>query len=313
MQNITFLFNFFDFRSGIIYILIFGCLQFLVAQNKQLEIKISNDKFVLQDKYYTNGIHLTYRQNLLNDFLLKKKQNEKLQLNISFGNETFTPSNLNSFNVNDLDRPYAGWLFAKIELAKIKPKSALFLAVEPGITGEESLAGKLQIAFHDLLNIDSKPTWVDEIAYKWLFNFKVSQVNDFQLNAWSNFQNEVNLSIGSKDTFLKNNVYVFLGKINTFQNSSRIAAIAPSNSKEFFGFLGGGYKYVLLNTLIQGSPFNSNDPFTTIAENHVFNLKIGGVLRTKRNFFRLEYNYNSKETPLSKSHAFGAFTFGFVL
>ena len=307
------MFNFFDFKDRIIYILIFCCLQFLVAQNKQLEIKISNDKFVLQDKYYTNGIHLTYRQNLLNNFLLKKKQNEKLQLNISFGNETYTPSNLDSFNVNDLDRPYAGWLFGKIELAKIKHKSALFLAVESGITGEESLAGKLQIAFHDLLNIDSKPTWVDEIAYKWLFNFKVSQVNDFQLNAWSNFQNEVTLSIGSKDTFLENNVYVFFGKINTFQNSSRIAAIASNSSKEFFGFLGGGYKYVLLNTLIQGSPFKSNDPFTTIAEKHVFNLKFGGVLRTKRNFFKLEYNYNTKETPLSKSHAFGVFTFGFVL
>lgn len=285
--------------------------QVVQSQNQQIDLEISNDKFVFQDKYYTSGLHILYRKALQNSFIFQKQENQNLQLNITVGNETYTPSNLSSFDVNDFDRPYAGWLFLGVELAKIKSKSGLFLAVESGITGKESLAGKLQNAFHDLFDIE-KPTWQDEIAYKWLFNFKVKQVYDFPIGEKASIQNHTSLSIGSKDMYFKNAIFLFFGKFNGLQNSYRLYAFNSESKKEFFGFIGGGYKFVELNTLIQGSPFNDNDAFTSIAENHVFSLQAGGVLRTKRNIFKLEYNYNSKETPLSRSHVFGAFTFGFI-
>ena len=193
-----------------------------------------------------------------------------------------------SFNTNDFDRPYAGWLFGKFELSKIKTNSAVSLIIESGVTGKESLAGKLQIAFHDLLNIEV-PTWANEISYKWLFNFKILKTFDFKLNETSRIQNRIQASLGSKDTYLENNTYIFLGKFNKFQNSYRAGAIASNSKKEFYGFLAGGYRYVVLNTLVQGSPFNDNDSFTSIAEKYVFNLKAGSVLRTKRNIFKLEY------------------------
>ncbi|WP_413974230.1 lipid A-modifier LpxR family protein [Hyunsoonleella sp. 2307UL5-6] len=285
--------------------------QVLESQNQQLDIKISNDKFVFQDKYYTSGLHISYRKYLKNKFLFKQQKSQRLQLNILVGNETYTPSNLSSFNTNDFDRPYAGWLFVGVELAKIKFKSALFLSVESGITGEESLAGKLQNAFHELLNIE-KPTWQDEIAYKWLFNFKIKQVYDIPLGNSTSIQNHSSVSVGSKDIYLKNSLFLFFGKFNTLQNSSRLNALSSVSKKEFFGFIGGSYKYVALNTLIQGSPFNDSDAFTSIAEKNIYSLQAGSVLRTRRNIFKLEYIYNSKETPLSTSHIFGAFTFGFV-
>ncbi len=305
MQHLHFL------KNSVVFILFLWSISSVDAQNQQLELKISNDKFVFQDKYYTSGLHISYRKNLEHDFLLKKRENQELQLNVLLGNETYTPSNLSSFDTNDFDRPYAGWLFISAELAKIKSKSALFLALESGITGKESLAGKLQNAFHELFNIE-KPTWQAEIAYKWLFNFKIKQVYDFPLSESASIQNQTSLSIGSKDMYLKNDVFLFFGKFNRLQNSYRLYAVDSESKKEFFGFIGGGYKYVELNTLIQGSPFNDDDPFTSIAERHVFNLQAGSVLRTKRHIFKLEYIYNSKETPLSRSHVFGAFTFGFI-
>lgn len=292
-------------------LLLYG-FQFLESQNKQLEIRISNDKLVLQDKYYTNGLHIEYRKEAKSTIVFKKKDNEKLQTNIVFGNETYTPSNLFSFNVNDFDRPYAGWMFGSVELAKIKLNSALFIAVESGITGEPSLAGKLQNAFHDVLRI-KKPTWQDEIPFKWLFNVRVRQVYDFQLTKNLNFQNHSNFSFGTKDTYFQNNIMLFFGKFNNFQNSYRTQILDTTFTNEFFGFIGGGYKYVLLNTLIQGSPFTNSDPFTSIAETHVFNLKTGSALRTKKYVVKIEFNYNSKETPLSKSHIYGMLVFGFSL
>lgn len=284
---------------------------FIESQNQQIDLTISNDKFVFIDRYYTSGLHLSYRKGLKQNFIFTKQEDNKLQLNITVGNETYTPTNLNSFDNRDFDRPYAGWLFGKLELGRIKKKSALFFAVESGVTGEESLAGKLQIRLHEFLNIGSRPTWADEIAYKWLFNFKASKIYDFQLNNKNSIQNQIEASLGSKDTYIMNNLVYFFGKFNDLQNSSRLNLVDNSQNKEFYGFISAGYKYVLLNTLIQGSPFNDHDPFTSISTQSVFKLSAGAVLKTKKNIIKLGYYFNTKETPLSTSHTYGALTFGF--
>lgn len=293
------------------------CLIVLVAhlamsQNQQIELAIANDKFVFTDRYYTSGIHLAYRRILNARLPFLMGENDKLQLNITLANETYSPENLTSFNNEDFDRPYAGWFSGKVELGIIKQKSALFVAVESGITGKESLAGKLQIRFHELLNIGSRPTWADEISFKWLVNLQAIQVNDLKLNDWSSIQNRISASVGSKDTFFANDVYCFFGKFTKFQNSSRLQVLDVNQAKEFFGFVSGGYRYVALNTLIQGSSFNNNDVFTSIALKHVFKLSAGAVLRRKKSMVRLGYYYNTAETPRSKNHVYGAVTYGFV-
>lgn len=284
---------------------------FIESQNQQIDLTISNDKFVFIDRYYTSGLHLSYRKGLKQNFIFTKQEDNKLQLNITVGNETYTPTNLNSFDNRNFDRPYAGWLFGKLELGRIKEKSALFFAVESGVTGEESLAGKLQISLHEFFNIDSMPTWADEIAYKWLFNFKASKIYDFQLNNKNSIQNQIRASIGSKDTYIMNDFVYFFGKFNDLQNSSRLNLVDNSQNKEFYGFVSAGYKYVLLNTLIQGSAFSNDDPFTSIATKSIFKLSAGAVLKTKKNIIKLGYYFNTKETPMSTSHAYGALTFGF--
>lgn len=282
-----------------------------LSAQKQLDFKISNDKFVLQDKYYTSGFHITYRKNIENDFIFKQKDDQKLQVNILLGNETYTPSNLFSFNTADFDRPYAGWFFTSIELAKLNAKTGLFLKFETGVTGRVSLAGNIQTAFHKLLNIEV-PTWHKEIENKVLFNLKLNHANNFLISKNLSLLNNFGISIGTKDTFVQNNVSLFFGNFNKLQNSYRLEAVPSFAKNEFYAFVRGGYRYVLLNTLIQGSAFNRNDPFTSIAKNQVFKLASGGVLRTNKNVFKLEFNYNSRETPTSKSHIFGTFTFGFI-
>ncbi len=300
------------------YLLVKGVILFLVlfsnvaaSQNQQLELIISNDKFVFIDRYYTSGLHFTYRRALEENLMFFKKEENKLQLNITVGNETYTPKNLTSFNNRDFDRPYAGWLFGKLELGRIKQKSALFVAVESGVTGEESLAGKLQIELHEFLNIESRPTWVDEIAFHWLFNLKALQIVEFQVNKKSSVLNQVSGSLGSKDTYIENDVYYFFGDFKNLQNSSRLNVIGSSQSKEFFGFISAGYKYVFLNALIQGSVFSNKDLFTSIATKSIFKLSAGVVLKTKKNIIKLVCYYNTRETPLSSFHAYGALTFGF--
>ena len=285
-------------------------LQMLWAQKSSLELKISNDKLVFQDRYYTSGLHVTYRNAALKLFKNQVTAEKKIQLNVTFGNETYTPTNIYSFDTVDFDRPYAGWLFGAVELVKFQSTSALVVALESGITGEESLSGTLQTEFHDLVNIDSNPTWFQEIAFNWLFNLKVSNIHEFNLGEKARFQNYLQGSLGSKDVFIANEMRIFFGKLNRLQDSYRVGALSGGNRNEFFGFVAAGYKSVFLNALIEGAPFSNRDAFTVVAQQHVFNAALGSVVRTKSCVFKLEYIFNTKETPASTSHAYGAFTFG---
>lgn len=277
-------------------------------RNQQLEFKLSNDKFADHDKYFTNGLYFTYRKALLQNFILSKTEENKLQLNIGVGNEIYSPASISSIATAEFDRPFAGWLFGKLEVGSIKEKSAFFLSFETGITGEESLAGDFQIGLHEFFGIDSRPTWVEQIEFKWLFNLKAKYVAD-----WSNernaFQYRISPSFGTKDIYLENDVSYFFGSLNAFQNSSRTGFVDTSTSKEFFGYVSVGYKYVAHNTLIQGSLFGDDVLFTTDITNHILKTEIGAVLQSKKNTFKIVYNFNTKETPLSTSHIYGSLVY----
>lgn len=302
------LLRFFIFQ--IILILVVVSTNTVRAQDvdQQFELKLSNDKFADDDKYFTNGLYLSYRKTLLQDFILPKRPENKLQLNIGVGNEIYSPTSISSITTSEFDRPFAGWLFAKAEVGSIKEKSAFFLSFETGITGEESLAGDFQIGLHEFFGIDSRPTWIEQIEFKWLFNLKTTYLAD-----WSNqrnaFQYRISPSFGTKDIYLENGISYFFGSLNAFQNSSRTGIVDTSTSKEFFGYVSVGYKYVVHNTLIQGSILTDDVLFTTDITKHILKTEIGAVLQSKRNTFKIVYNFNTKETPLSTSHIYGSLVY----
>lgn len=276
--------------------------------NEQIELRIENDKLVLVDKYYTSGLFLTYRKDLSESFIFKKTEIDKLQFNVTLGNETYTPTNLRSTDPSDFDRPYAGWFYLKTEIGKIKTNSAFFIAVETGVTGEEALSGKIQTWAHEFFNIDV-PTWTQEIESKFLVNLKARYIWNKAFNQRQVFKYIIEPSLGTKDIYLSNSVEYTFGALNDFNKSSRNNFIDRTDTNEFFGFISLGHRYVLHNTLIQGSLDYNDQTFTTNREPHIFYFKVGSTLKFKRNTLKLIYNFNTKETPLSSSHSFGTLSF----
>ncbi len=293
----------------LLLLLFFGYFTSAQKIEEQIELKIENDKFLFIDRYYTGGHFLTYKKSLNNNFIFNKKDDNNVLLSFKIGNEIYTPKDLSSFNTADFDRPFAGWLFGAIEVATINESSANFLTFETGITGNESLSGDLQVWFHEVLGLDNFTSWEEEIEFKWLFNLKYRYLHSWKLNGRNNLQYEIFPAIGTKDIFLENNIHYFFGNYNALKNSSRLGSIDVTSTKEFYGVISLGYRYVAHNTLIQGSIFKDDVLFTTDITNHVFKVKFGAVYKTKRNAFKLIYNFNSKETPLSSSHGFGTFIF----
>lgn len=284
---------------------------FLASQDKdqQFEFVVSNDKFADQDRYFTSGLYLSYQKLLNKKLILPKTTENKLQLKLSIGDEIYSPTSISSFDTKDFDRPFAGWLFGKMEVASIKERSALFLALETGITGEESLAGSLQTGLHEVFGIDSRPSWVEEIEFKWLVNIKLMHSTNWSVNNKNAFQYTIGSSLGTKDIYLENDLGYFFGKFNKLRNSARIGALDETLSNEFFGFVAMGYKYVAHNTLIQGSLFKDDVLFTTAITHHVFKARAGVVLKIKRNLFKVMYDFNTSETPLATAHVYGSLAY----
>lgn len=282
----------------------------LLAQDsdEQLELVIENDKLVFVDKYYTSGFFFNYRKTLDYDFVFNKKDNNSIQINITLGNETYTPTNLQSIDSRDFDRPYAGWLFGGFEIVRIKNNSALAIGLEAGITGEEALSGEIQTSAHEFFNIDI-PTWTEQIEFKVLVNLKAEYVLNKKIDKSQAFQYVAESSLGTKDIFLTNSLTYSFGRLNEFNKSSRNRFIDVSNTKEFFGFFTLGHKLVLHNTLIQGSLDFEDTTFTTAKTLHVFNFKTGSILKWRRNTVGFIYNFNTKETPTSTSHGYGTLLF----
>lgn len=295
--------------TSLLFLVLFGISLFAQKIDQQITFKIDNDQFVNTDRYYTSGIFFSYKKDLKDNFIFKKEEVSKTMLNFTVGNEIYTPTNLNSFDVTEFDRPYAGWLFGRLETGKIKKNSASFIAFETGITGKESLSGGLQVWLHDFLGFDDLLTWTDQIALKWLFNLQYRHLHGWELNKYSNIYMEVNPSIGTKDIFLENTIHYFFGRFNELKNSSRLGLIDATSTNEFYGLVSLGHRYVAHNTLIQGSLFEDDILFTTNIARHLLKFRFGGVYKNKRNTFKLIYNFNSKETPRSKSHGFGTFIY----
>jgi len=144
-----------------------------------IAFRYDNDVFTFTDRYYSFGNFVEYRRKLKSDFLLKKREDDQLQLNFSLGQLGYTPDEFDEIDVGLYDYTNAGWLFLKSELFRSNKKTGISLAFEVGVTGSASFADSAQKGTHDLFNIGNEPLWIDQIPTSFLINLKPTYVLEF--------------------------------------------------------------------------------------------------------------------------------------
>lgn len=290
-----------NFRvKQIIYIC---CLLFLsistYAQEElqhQLSIQHDNDFFFSIDRYYTAGIFIGYSQQLEGDFIFRRTGENVIQLDLSLGQETYTPRELFETNFNFLERPYAGYLFVSGAISKASDDQLLNLRAEFGLAGEQSLAGKTQIAYHNLIN-EFIPTWSGEIANSFHINSYGTFVKNYELsnsNTPLNVALESTAALGTRRVFARQEVSLYIGNRGAVAKSSAFGRLGTP--AEFYGFASVGGEYNFLNALIQGHPWGDDSPFTLPIVGPVLIAKLGGTYRGDRNQITVNYNFRTKET-----------------
>lgn len=272
----------------------------------QFSIQHDNDFLFSIDRYYTAGTFLGYGKSLKEDFIFKNTDNVSLQLDFELGQETYTPRELFETDFNQLERPYAGYLFVSGAITRVKASSLWELKAEIGLAGPQSLAGEVQVAYHRLIN-EFIPSWSGEIANSIHFNGYGSYVKSFQKEQNWFFDLKSTAALGTRQIYIEQEGLLFLGKRDGISTSSFYNRIGTQN--EFYGYAGLSFRAVNLNALIQGNPLGDASPFTLPIVHYIGGAKIGAALRRGRNTFDVQYVTQTKETFREGQLHYASFVF----
>lgn len=263
---------------------------------QEISLQHDNDFLFSIDRYYSAGTFIGYSRLLKGDFLFKRGQDTPIQLDLRLGQETYTPRELFERNFDVLERPYAGYLFVSGQLSQVKKNHIWTLQGEFGLAGPQSLAGDIQIAYHRLIDTFI-PVWEGQIANSVHVNFRGSYIADFHIEEAALFKDVALIStasLGTRLSYAEQEVRAFVGRRSTIGTSTAFNRIGVS--REFYGYVGVAYRYVVNNAVIEGHPFGDDSPFTLDALSSIGKFKSGIVYRGGRTTYSIEYNYNTKET-----------------
>ena len=138
------------------------------ALKSSIAFFVEND-FRFSDRYYTNGLKLTYtdpghdwwasflQYKALSLFALSDEA--QVWQTASIGNEMYVPYDINLPNPPLNDRPYAGWTYLSSGAHIVTKDTLDSLTVSLGIVGPQSYAGDLQKAYHDIIGADKPMGW----------------------------------------------------------------------------------------------------------------------------------------------------------
>ena len=133
-----------------------------------LSVTVENDLFGGSDRYYTNGLLLTWQSPSAGlprplaglderlDFLLGPGN---LRWGLSLGQNIYTPQDTDRRIPDPRDRPYAGYLYGAASLSRSTERSQTLLEVQFGVVGPSAGGEFVQNNYHDLINVRRAFGW----------------------------------------------------------------------------------------------------------------------------------------------------------
>jgi lipid A 3-O-deacylase len=145
-----------------------------------VSIYFENDLFVGTDRYYTNGVKLSWTSPALEKFADTKYIKPVLPLldlvpfinapgfqrNVAFslGQNIYTPDSTEATELLENDRPYAGWLYVGLGLVWKNAQVRNSVMLNVGVVGPWSLAEETQRKVHEMRGIDVPKGWDNQLG-----------------------------------------------------------------------------------------------------------------------------------------------------
>jgi len=285
------------------------------AQNhsKQFGFKSDNDAYLAtgQDKYYTNGLFISYR--FANN---PKKENSALAKQITqveLGQKMY---NAQSGYIPDMvyvDRPITAYLYAGASKHWFyRSENSLSLGVQLGTIGPNSLGRQAQELIHKIGGFYPPKGWEYQLNNEIGLNFNMAYTHFLQRSPTKKLDLSINTGANLGNTFsgLSAGFTLRTGRMNplnaTAYNRSNLAD--ASSSSEFFFFAKPQLDWVAYDASISGGLFRKDKgPITFNSKPWVLSQEFGLVFAEKRWSAQLSYTFKTHEINSSaKAHQFGS-------
>jgi hypothetical protein len=232
----------------------------------ELGVRSDNDAYLAvgQDKYYTNGLFITFRK-AMDQRALSPKLNKRLW-EIELGQEIFNPQSGYISSPVYIDRPFAGYLYAGGSLVWLyNSENTLKTSLQIGTIGPSSLADRAQTLLHRMMGFYEIKGWQYQINNE--FSVKTTvEYNHFLLRSLSkstDFTWASYLNIGNTFTGIGTGLLFRWGTINSLYYSvsttSRIANHAKekdtSSNEEFFFYAKPMMHFRAYDATVEGGLF----------------------------------------------------------
>ncbi len=276
-----------------LFVLCLLCASRLTAQSHSAEIgfETDDDSYLAQgdDKYYTAGTFLYYRQALE---VAPGSHLANKVLGFELGQKLYTPQSgsINYLGFDDpkyIDRPFAAYLYVGSTLNLLgKDESNLKLSAQLGIVGPGALGKEIQSGIHKLFGLYQPSGWEYQIENDVELNLS-AQYNRL-LGRWDwadvTFTSYANLGNGFSGAGV--GPMLRLGSFNQLFNSestqstaTRATNVKPLHDHELFFYYQPQLNLVLYDATIQGSLFNKRSAGSTektlSPESFIFSNQLG--------------------------------------
>jgi len=257
-------------KKNIIYLLLL-ITSYAFSQKgytKEFGIKNDNDLYTStsKDRYYTNGIFLTYR------YLSKKNigKSTKTINKVTLAQQIYSPQYATVTLKEDHDRPFAGYLFGEFGISNFYQNNTLLnISSQIGYIGSNAFGEETMALVHNIWDLPKAEGWKYQISNAFALNFAASYIKN--INKISNSTLGIDLitaiNIGTILTNASTGINIRIGLTplkNIINSIAYNGNLNKTNTKtqELFLYLKPSINYILYDATIQGSFLNDSSPIT---------------------------------------------------
>ena len=268
----------------------------------QIELRHDNDFWISTDRYYTTGTFIEYRNLLKDEFA----EYSKKQITIGLQHLFYTPTNLLSENTIDFDRPYAGYLGLTVGNLYTNKSQAIDFTIAIGVTGPISMAEDFQNLFHSGAGIGRPTAWSSQIENSIHFNLYFDYIKEWMLlpkpfGVYLALNPKV--ALGTTNIYIDQGFKFFFGRRNPLTQSIAYHQLGEFE-KEYFFSVNFAYRFVEHNAFLEGQLISDDSDFLVKAKKELYLFGVEGYYRTRRNDFKVGYQYVTQETPKAALHLY---------
>ena len=288
------------FKKSIINFLkrtcIFAISNLSIAQSDYLNLDVENDLYFLTDEYYSSGIFIEKGKVVEKDSIKKFKIWE-------LGQEIYTPSDTDSKDFENYDYPFGGWTFLKYVL-QIEKNNNRFIeyGFQFGLTGEWSLADKMQNFYHKkIINADIS-TWGGQIPKALHFNMFTSYYFQTAITPKIFLFRKFKGILGTQRIAIETNFGLNYG----VSVNDKISNPLFLNSKGLGAYLGVNPSFVFHDFMLSGQGFQKEEALFT-AKSKILRLTLDFGLSYKIKNWKFVFIYKNRTPdnfiqPLKQHH-----------